>query len=186
MKLLIIYGTVEGQTRKIVKVLQREAKLKNHTVSLNDASGAHLSPFGFDAVIIASSLHNGKYQASVEHYVEEHAKLLNNIVGAFVSVSLTAAYEEPEGWKELEDITKDFLNRTGWHPTFIDQVAGALRYSKYNYFKKFIMRNIAQKNEAQTDTSEDYEYTDWGQVTRILTKLEEAVSEAKKSKKVTT
>lgn len=185
MKLLIIYGTVEGQTRKICEVLRNEAKLKGHTVSVNDASGPNLSPFGFDAAIIASSIHYGKFQSSVEHYVQEHAKILNNMIGAFVSVSLTAANDEPEGWEELEGITKDFLSRTGWHPTFIDQVAGALRYTKYNFFKRYILRNIAQKNNAQTDTSDDYEYTDWAQVQRILTKVEKAVGETHKSDKVT-
>ena len=184
MKLLIIYGTVEGQTRKICEVLRNEAKLSGHTVSMNDASGPNLSPFGFDAVIIASSIHHEKYQTSVEHYVHEHAKILNNTIGAFISVSLTAANDVPEGWKELDIITKDFLSKTGWHPIFVEQVAGAIRYSKYNWFKKYILRNIAAKNDAQTNTSEDYEYTDWGQVKRILTKIEHAVKEAHSSEKV--
>jgi len=88
------------------------------------------------------------------------------------------------GWEELKGITKEFLSNTGWHPTYIEQVAGAIRYSKYNFFKKYILRNIAQKNNAQTDTSEDYEYTDWTQVQRILAKVEKAVEEIHKPEKV--
>lgn len=181
MKILIIYATVEGQTRKICKVLQNSAKSNEHKVSLIDANGPLMSPLGFDAVIIASSIHYDQFHDSVEHYVHEHSKLLNNIIGTFVSVSLTAAYDETEGWKELEQITKDFLSRTGWHPTFVAHLAGALRYSKYNFFKKFIMRNIAKNNQAQTDVSEDYEYTDWKEVQQILTNIEQAISEKNKA-----
>ncbi|MDZ7806444.1 MAG: flavodoxin domain-containing protein [Gracilimonas sp.] len=180
MKLLIIYGTVEGQTRKICERIKNEAKLNGHTVSLNNSTGPNLSPFGFDAIIIASSVHNEKFQDSIEQYAGDYAKVLNNIVGVFVTVSLTAANDEPEGWKELEEITNDLLSRTGWHPTFIEHVAGAIRYSKYNYFKKFIVRNIAGRNGTQIDNSDDHEFTDWEQVNQILKKIEKAVSKISK------
>ncbi|MBD3616300.1 MAG: hypothetical protein HUJ22_06985 [Gracilimonas sp.] len=180
MKLLIVYGTVEGQTRKICDRLKNEARLNGHTVSINNSTGPKLSPFGFDAIIIASSIHNEKFQASIEQYVGDYAKVLNNMVGAFISVSLTAAHDVPEGWEELEKITKDFLHKTGWYPSFIEHIAGAIRYSEYNFFKKYIARNIAKRNNAQTNTSEDHEYTDWGQVKRILTKVEKAVAETKR------
>jgi menaquinone-dependent protoporphyrinogen oxidase len=181
MKLLIVYGTVEGQTRKICDKLKNEAKLNGHTVSINNSTGPNLSPFGFDAVIIASSIHNDKFQAPVERYVGDYSKVLNNMVGAFMTVSLTAVNDEPEGWAELEEITKGFLSRTSWHPTIIEHVAGAIRYSEFNFFKKYIARNVADKKNAQTNTSEDHEYTDWGQVKRILTKVEKEVAETTKS-----
>lgn len=177
MKLLIIYGTVEGQTRKICERLKNEARLNGHTVSLNNSTGPNLSPFGFDAVIIASSVHNDKFQDSVEQYAGDYAKVLNNIVGIFVTVSLTATNEEPEGWEELEEITREFLSRTGWHPTFIEHLAGAIRYSEYNFFKKFIARNIANSNNIKADNSLDQEFTDWEQVKQILTKIEKTVAE---------
>jgi menaquinone-dependent protoporphyrinogen oxidase len=183
MKLLIVYGTVEGQTRKICEYLRDEAKRAGHTVSLNDTTETHLHPEAFDAVIVGSSVHAEKYQDSVEHYVQEHHEVLNKIPGAFVSVSLTAASDEPKSWNELEEMTKKFLDRTGWHPEYVEQVAGALRYSKYNFLKKFIMRMIAQKQGGDVDTSQDYEYTDWDQVKRILKKLEKSVPEPTKVKK---
>lgn len=180
MKLLIVYGTTEGQTRKICEFLRDEAKKSGHKVSLNDTTKTHLHPKGFDAVIVGASMHAGKYQDSVAHYVQEHHKELNQMPGAFVSVSLTAASDESESWKELEQQTKEFLDKTGWHPEYVEQVAGALRYSKYNFLKKFIMRMIAQKQGGDADTSKDYEYTDWDQVLRILRKIEKAVPETSK------
>lgn len=177
MKLLIVYGTTEGQTKKICEFLRDEAKKAGHEVSLNNALEFHVHSTGFDAAIIGASLHAEKYQDAVEHYVHENNKGLNNIPSAFLSVSLTAATDEPESWKELKQITHEFLDKTGWQPTYVEQVAGALRYSKYNFLKKFIMRMIAQKQSGDTDASKDYEYTDWDQVKRIIGQLDKAVKE---------
>jgi len=182
MKLLIVYGSTEGQTRKICEFLRDKANKSGHQVSLVDSTGPALNPSGFDAVIIGASVHAERYQESVKHYIMEHTKQLNAIPGIFISVSLTAAHDEQESWEELKEITDHFLNHTGWRPTDIKQVAGALRYTKYNFLKKFIMRMIAQKSGGSTDTSKDHEYTDWEQVERIITRLERAVNESTQKK----
>jgi len=41
------------------------------------------------------------------------------------------------------------------------RVAGALAYSKYNFLVKLAMKQIARHNGASTDTSRDWEFTDW-------------------------
>ncbi len=40
-------------------------------------------------------------------------------------------------------------------------VAGALLYTKYNLLMRWIMKRIAAKAGGATDTSRDYDYTDW-------------------------
>jgi len=178
MKLLIAYGTTEGQTRKICEYLRDQAKQKGHDVSLFDATGLDIDPEAFEAAAIGASLHGEKYQDSIKRYVEENHMALNKMPTAFLSVSLTAAIEESESWEELKHITEEFLESTGWKPTYIEQVAGALRYTEYNFFKKFIMRMIAQRSGGSTDTSKDHEYTNWDQVDRVLYRLEESVSKS--------
>jgi menaquinone-dependent protoporphyrinogen oxidase len=64
---------------------------------------------------------------------------------------------------------KTFLSETGWHPTRVLAVAGALTYSKYNFLLRFIMKRIARRAGASTDTSRDHEFTDWAAVDRALT-----------------
>jgi menaquinone-dependent protoporphyrinogen oxidase len=177
MKLLIVYGTTEGQTRKICEFLRDQAEQHGHQVVLHDSTRGELYPNGFHAVIVAASLHAEKYQDSVKHYVSTHHEELNKVPGSFVSVSLTAAGDDSEMWKEMDNITSTFLEETSWHPEYVEQVAGALRYTQYNFLKKFIMRMIAQRNGGDTDTRQDHEYTDWDQVKRIITKLEKAVGE---------
>jgi menaquinone-dependent protoporphyrinogen oxidase len=54
------------------------------------------------------------------------------------------------------------------HPDMTATIAGALKYSRYGFFKKRIMRNIVKKSGGkELDMSRDYEYTDWQQVDRF-------------------
>jgi menaquinone-dependent protoporphyrinogen oxidase len=43
-------------------------------------------------------------------------------------------------------------------------VAGAVPFTRYGWFKKWVMRRISAKAGGGTDTSRDYEYTDWNDV----------------------
>lgn len=171
MKLMIVYATTEGHTRSIAEFLEKEAENKGVTVGLFDATVKPPSPAEFDAVIIAGSIHGGKYQASIQHFVQEHHKTLNQMNSVFVSVSLTAAADEPESWKELKQQTEDFLLGTGWNPKHVEYTAGALLYTKYDYLKKFIMRMISKKAGGDTDTSKDHVYTDWDQLKSVLSQV---------------
>ena len=62
-----------------------------------------------------------------------------------------------------------FVKDTGWQPARAMPVAGALVYSKYNFFVRFVMKRIARKAGAPTDTSRDYEFTDWAALDRFVT-----------------
>ena len=60
---------------------------------------------------------------------------------------------------------RQFLDETGMDPDMAVTLAGALKYSRYGFFKKRIMRNIVKKSGGkELDISRDYEYTDWEQV----------------------
>ena len=61
-----------------------------------------------------------------------------------------------------------FIEETGWRPARALPVAGALAYSRYNFIIKFLMKRIARKAGAPTDTSRDYELTDWAALDRFV------------------
>ena len=76
---------------------------------------------------------------------------------AFFSVCLAVASDIPEEHKEAENITVELLKQTGWKPLMTKQIAGALKYTQYDFFKRLIMKMIAKKEGRTTDTSHDYE-----------------------------
>ena len=47
-------------------------------------------------------------------------------------------------------------------------MAGALPYSKYSWWKRWMMRRIVAKAGGDTDTSRDYEYTDWNDLSEFV------------------
>lgn len=172
MKIMIVYSTTEGHTRTIADFLEEEAKKMGHKAGLFNATVKPPSPKGYNAVIIAASVHAGKYQSSIEHYAREYHRELNELPVIFMSVSLTAASDDEASWKELKEQTESFMLSTGLEPDHTEYVAGALLYTRYDFFKRFIMRNINKKSGGDTDTSQDHVYTDWEQVAGIPVKLE--------------
>ncbi|MBS1684387.1 MAG: hypothetical protein JSS76_06515 [Bacteroidetes bacterium] len=171
MNILIIYGTTEGQSRKVAEFLQKEFESLHHKVTLSDANGTPPSPSGYDAVIIGASMHMERYQEPVLYYVREHHAALNKTTSAFYSVSLTAASDDETSWQELRHITEHFLTAGHWHPAVVEYVAGALRFTKYDFFKKFILRQIARRADPHSVSGEDKEYTNWDTLKLFVTKV---------------
>ena len=116
MKILIVYGTTEGQTRKISHFIEAILKDGGHEVTLADASETPPPPTSYDAVIIGASIHIHKYQSAVVRYINRHIGALNKIPGSFFSVCLAVASDMDEEHKEAAKITNDFLEHIGWKP----------------------------------------------------------------------
>ena len=93
MKILIVYGTTEGQTRKISRFMEAILKDGGHEVTVADASETPPSPSAYDAVIIGASVHIHKYQSAVLHYINRHVEALNKRPCAFFSVCLAEVFE---------------------------------------------------------------------------------------------
>ena len=171
MKILIVYGTTEGQTRKISHFMEAVLKDYGHDVTVADASETPPAPSLYDAVIIGASVHIHKYQSAVLHYITQHIEALNKIPGAFFSVCLAVASDMDEEHREAAKITTDFLKHIGWKPLMTTQVAGALKYTQYDFFTRLVMKSIARKEGRTTDTSKDHEYTDWDAVREFATEF---------------
>jgi menaquinone-dependent protoporphyrinogen oxidase len=160
---LIIYGTTDGHTRKIADVLAETFRSEHWDVVLRDARdvGPRDSPDGCDRVIVAASIHAGGYQRAVKRWVRAHAQHLNHTHSAFLSVCLGILEPRPEARHEVREIMERFLHRSGWEPSVAKTVAGAVPYTRYSWLKKWVMKRIAAKSGGGTDTTRDYEYTDW-------------------------
>lgn len=176
MKILILYGTTEGQTRKIAHFIEVILQNSGHQVTIADTTAEPPSPKEYDAVLIGSSIHMHKYQSAVKHYIKKYIADLNQMPGAFFSVSLAAASDLEDEQREVQKITTDFLEQTGWKPLMTSQVAGALKYIEYDYFKRLVMKMISKKEGGATDTSQDYEYTNWDEVTKFTNQFSNKIS----------
>lgn len=169
MKALLVFGTTEGQTEKVTRFIADILIREGHQVSTAAADRAQSTPDPgeFDAVLIAASLHAGRYQPAVARFIREHLPAITARANAFVSVSLAAASGDPEDRSGLTRCVSEFLRESGWKPDRIHHVAGAFRYTQYDFLKRWAMKYIAWRRGAPTDTGRDYELTDWDDVTRF-------------------
>ena len=78
-----------------------------------------------------------------------------------MSVCLGVLQKDPKVQQDLQAILDRFVARTGWRPTVVKLVAGALPYTRYGWVQRLVMRRIVAKAGGDTDTHRDYEYTDW-------------------------
>ena len=77
MKILIIYASTEGQTRKIAHFAFDYLTSKGHSVALVNARDAKdCDPQEFDAVLLAASVHAVQYQKEFLELVADEAKTL--------------------------------------------------------------------------------------------------------------
>jgi menaquinone-dependent protoporphyrinogen oxidase len=85
----------------------------------------------------------------------------------FFSVCLTAGEDTDESRSATQGYLDEFARATGWTPTHATSFAGALLYREYDFATRLVMRLIMARGHHPTDTSRDYEYTDWEAVDRF-------------------
>ncbi len=169
MKLLLVYGTTEGQTHKVARFVAGHLAHRGHQTRIVSAieATAAANPREFDAVVIAASVHTGRYQSAIIHFVRKHLAAINARPNAFLSISLSAASNDENDARGLDRCVADFTQRTGWIPQHTHHVAGAFRYRSYGLLKRWAMRYIARRKGVSTDTSRDHELTDWPELARF-------------------
>jgi menaquinone-dependent protoporphyrinogen oxidase len=178
----VIYATREGHTAKIAARIASGLHARGFTAGLFDVKeeGPVIDLQRCDAVVIAASVHLGKHEKEMVDFVREHASRLGTIPSAFISVTLSEAGVERQNATpeeraafaaDVKYVIDRFLKETGWHPKLIKPVAGAILYTKYNFLVRFVMKRIAKKSGGDTDTSRDFDYTDWASLDEFVKEL---------------
>jgi menaquinone-dependent protoporphyrinogen oxidase len=171
MRILILYGTTDGHTATIARRLASMLETRGAASDPIDAARARPLPSRYDAVIVAASVHTGAYQPEVRRWVHEHSLALADMPTAFISVCLGVLQPDPAVQEKVKATIDRFLTSTGWRPTAIKSVAGAVLYTRYGWLKRWLMRRIVRKAGGGTDTSQDYEYTDWKDLERFANRF---------------
>jgi menaquinone-dependent protoporphyrinogen oxidase len=170
MRILIVHGSTQGQTRKIAEFAAERWRDQGHDVAVFDAAliASTLDPLGYDVTLVAASLHAGTYQPAVVRFVRDHAPPLASVPSAFISVSLSAAGNDAGDLAGLKHAEEAFFARTGWHPAHVHHAAGALAYTQYNVVVRWFMKRFARARGASVDASRDYEFTDYTALAEFL------------------
>ncbi|SHO56213.1 menaquinone-dependent protoporphyrinogen IX dehydrogenase [Vibrio quintilis] len=164
---IFLYSTREGQTKKILNFI-----MQSFTEYQCDLVDLHLNPqvdlSVYDKILIAASIRYGHFHPSLYRFIDIHQKELSCSKAAFICVNLTARKEEqlkdtPEGSVYVQT----FLKKSKWSPEMIGVFAGALRYPRYRFIDKMMIRLIMSMTGGETDTSKEVEYTNWQKVSNF-------------------
>ncbi|HEY4999294.1 MAG TPA: menaquinone-dependent protoporphyrinogen IX dehydrogenase [Usitatibacter sp.] len=161
--ILILYGTFDGQTARIAEHIGAALVRDHHhsvTVRAVEAPEAASEIDRCDAVIVGGAVRYGRFSKTLEAFVRAHGARIAALPNAFFSVCLSAR-KARDGHALAERYVDGFSARTAWQPRRTADFAGALAYSKYGFFRRLMMRIISLAAGGGTDTSRDYEYTDW-------------------------
>lgn len=164
--LLILYDTTEGQTARIARRMADVAADAGHRADARDLRQlpGDLPLDRFDGVILGASIHRGSHSRQATRFVRDHRSQLESVPSAFFSVSLSAAGATERQQHNARRCLDDFLRQVGWTPALTATFAGALLYREYGFLKRLLMKWIVSREGGDTDTSRNYEYTDWNRV----------------------
>lgn len=178
MTAAVLYATREGHTKKIAERIAADLRARGATVAVFDVRTHPVPDWSrYSVACLAASVHIGHHEREMIAFAKMHREALARLGAAFVSVTLSEAGAEdrrkPEAERraaaeDAQRMIDVFVKETGWQPEHALPVAGALAYSRYNFLVRFLMKRIARKAGAPTDTSRDYEFTDWPALDRFV------------------
>jgi len=168
-RILVVYGSTYGQTERVAQRIAEVLRGGHHTVDVHkgDRLPEGLRLGAYDGFVVAASVLQGHHQKYILELVRRHAARLNAVPSAFVSVCGAAGNDLATARGYVDALLRD----TGWHPTAVRSFTGAVAYTKYGWVTRWVMRRISRSKGLPTDTSRDWDFTEWNQVERFAEEL---------------
>jgi menaquinone-dependent protoporphyrinogen oxidase len=168
-RILIVYGTVEGQTRKIASFIANDLQSRGCHVDVFDSENMpKVNLTAYDGIIAGAPVHISKFPRHFRKWIKQNAADISLVPCAFFSVCLGILQKDnPKVQNEENKIVKNFLREVAWSPDHWCIFPGALVYSQYGWIKRQIMKAISKQAGRDTDVNRDYEYTDWLEVKKF-------------------
>lgn len=163
-KILVVYSTTDGHTRRICERLQQVMAQQGDTatvVPLDQADALDLP--SFDKIVIGASIRYGKHQPTVKQFIDRHQALLESKANAFFTVNIVARKPE-KNRPDTNPYLIKFLRTLSWQPKLLGVFAGKLDYPRYRFVDRFMIRLIMFMTNGPTDPKAVIEFTDWQQV----------------------
>jgi menaquinone-dependent protoporphyrinogen oxidase len=166
-RVLVAYASMYGQTEKIARHLAERLKSRGTDVTVRPCAdiGPDVRLDEYDAALVGGPVIREALHADARRFVADRSSELGRVPSAFFLVSGAAGSSDESERNAARGIMDGFLDEAGWAPTARASFAGAIPYTRYPLFLRWIMKWISWRNGGSTDTSRDHEYTDWGRVT---------------------
>lgn len=171
MSVLILFASIEGQTKKIAKFVEGKVRSAGHEATLVDASDkmAVVTFEGYDTVILAAPVHERRHPPNFELLLTASRAELADRRTLMISVSLGAAF--PNLHEEAQEYLNEMKMRTSLEPNSELLVAGAVRPSSYDYYEAEVLRHAVLRDQAIDPSTQEHEFTDWDALAEAVTEF---------------
>tara|TARA_R110001583_G_scaffold6499_3_gene32861 strand:+ start:6825 stop:7406 length:582 start_codon:yes stop_codon:yes gene_type:complete len=160
-KTLVLYSSVDGQTLKIINHIKQS--LSGDVSVFNIDENPQLDFSLYQKVLVGASIRYGNFRPNIIKFVNQHKAQLDALPNAFFVVCLTARKPE-KAIPENNAYMKKFDQISKWQPQLKGVFAGALLYSRYNWWQTLLIQLIMKMTGGSTDKTQDIELTDWQKV----------------------
>jgi len=79
---------------------------------------------------------------------------------------------------QTNSYTRKFLMNSPWQPDRCAVFAGALRYPRYTWYDRIMIRLIMKMTGGETDTRKEVVYTDWSRVSEFAREIAQLTSKS--------
>ena len=163
-KILIIYSSADGQTRKICHKMQEVIEQQGHQVKMVSIQNEpQVDLASFDKIVIGASIRYGKHSPLIIDFNKRNEHVLTEKSNAFFSVNVTARKPD-KNQPETNPYVQKFLKQISWHPKKMAVFAGKIEYPRYSFFGRLAIRLIMLLTNGPTNPKAVVEFTDWQQV----------------------
>lgn len=162
MRTLILYSTIDGQTRKIADRIAESIEGAVDVVNVADFE-RYEDKSQVSRLVIGTAIRYGRVHRSMQRFVIEQAEWLSQMRPSFFLVNLTARKPEKRDPAQNRPLQK-FLLQTGLQPERLVLFAGKLDYPNYRFWDKQCIRFIMTLTDGCNDGISTIEYTDWDAV----------------------
>ena len=160
-KTLVLYSSVDGQTFKIISRINELVEGDVETFDIDQNPDIDFNQYS--KVLIGASIRYGNLRKNIMQFVNSHKAQLDKLPNAFFLVCLTARKPEKSVPNNNTYMLK-FDRLSSWQPNLKAVFAGALLYSRYNWWQTLLIQLIMKMTGGSTDKSQDIELTDWEKV----------------------
>jgi menaquinone-dependent protoporphyrinogen oxidase len=179
LSVVIFSATREGHTCRVAEHIADALHDRRVAVDLLDVRQLRkpIDWAAYQTAVVAASVHLGRHEPEMIAFVRRHRLELERLSAAFISVTLSQAGAQDAhapidkrraAAADVQRMIDHFVTETGWQPAHVLPVAGALMYRRYNPLIRFVMKRIAGKAGVPTDSSRNYDFTDWPAVDRFV------------------
>lgn len=162
-KVLIVYASTDGHTRKICERLKQVIELQGSQVRLLPIGEPLPDLSEYAKIVVGASIRYGKHSKLIYEFIERNQPLLDSKPNAFFSVNVVARKPE-KNQPDTNPYLIKFLSQINWRPKQLAVFGGNLDYPNCRYLDRQMIRLIMWMTKGPTDPATVVDYTDWDQV----------------------